>query len=185
MSFTKYDILIVLKGLNRLKLIPVKVMNNRAIMTYIKGVGGEEMPHFVKHMSSCQKFIVFVYQHEAERNVSVLTVFDDNVEDQYVYGKGRIDNLSMLLKSSNMKIKSTTGSQEIKEIRSEDNDIDFKRECAVHVNHSEDTVFNNYFFGKYSYAFLITVTILKMCIQPLQNAALFLLFNSNGLDVHF
>jgi hypothetical protein len=45
MSFAKYDILIILKSLNKLKSILVKVMDNRVIMAYIKGAGDEEMSH--------------------------------------------------------------------------------------------------------------------------------------------
>jgi hypothetical protein len=140
MSFARYDVLIVLKSLNKLKSIPVKVMNDRAIMTYIKGAGDEEMSHFVRHMSNCEKFIVSVYRHEQERNVSVLTVFDDNVEDQYVYGKGKIENLSMLLMNTNNKAKSPVASREIIEIRSEDNDLDSKKRAGRNDNYEEETL---------------------------------------------
>jgi hypothetical protein len=140
MSFAKYDVLLVLKSLNKLKSIPVKVMNDRAIMTYIRGAGDEEMSHFVQHMANCQKFILSVYRHEAERNVSVLTVFDDDVEEQYVYGKGKIENLSMLMKKSSALVKSHASNLEIIEIRSEDNDLNSKKPAATNENYEEETL---------------------------------------------
>jgi hypothetical protein len=140
MSFVKYDVLVVLKSLNKFKSIPVKVMNDRAIMTYNRGAGDEEMSHFVRHMSSCQKLIVSVYRHEAERNVSILTVFDNNVEEQYVYGKGKIKNLPMLMKKSSGQIKSHESNLEIIEIRSEDNDSNLKKQHERQEKYNEETL---------------------------------------------
>ena len=63
--------------------------------------------------------------------MSVLTVFDDDVEEQYVYGKGKIENLSMLMKKSSAPIKSHESNLEIIEIRSEDNDSNLKKKTKV------------------------------------------------------
>jgi hypothetical protein len=85
--FAGIDLVKVLRGLNNFKTIAVNVMSEKAIMKYMSGVEDEEMAHFVYSMACCTSFGISIYRHDVEKNASVLTVFDDAVDDKFAYGK--------------------------------------------------------------------------------------------------
>jgi hypothetical protein len=129
-KFAGLDLVKVMRGLNNFKTIAVNVMSEKAIMKYVPGVEDEEMAHFVYSMACCNSFGISIYRHDVEKNASVLTVFDDAVDDKFAYGKHSVENLTGLVNQKpvpNPYLVKQGKSIEIIEVKSGDNDeIDVK-----------------------------------------------------------
>jgi hypothetical protein len=93
LHFAKYDILQVLKGIERFNVMCVSLMSLKAIMTYIEGVDDCEQAHFVYNMANCTKYELGVVTHDSEFNLSVFTMYDSDEDNKYAYGKDSIENL--------------------------------------------------------------------------------------------
>jgi preprotein translocase subunit SecD len=112
---------IIIKGINPLKSVTINIMSKKAIQTYVQGVNDQEKSQFVYSMANLRKFMVSVCNHDHQNNISVATMYNDNMNKLYAYSKQTIDDFTNMVrkprvKKEKMNVKYTP--QEIIEIKS-------------------------------------------------------------------
>jgi hypothetical protein len=134
LNFVKFDCLRLLKGINRLKCVPIDIMSEEAILKYVPGVDDMEKAHFVNKMATCHKFTLAIVFHDSQNNVSVITIFDDDSKHFYAYGKQHIECLDGMKPACVARIRKTNArledDQDVIEIKeSDDFDEHVKKEA--------------------------------------------------------
>jgi hypothetical protein len=83
-------------GLDKFKLISVRLLNIEAVIELVDGVENEEMEDFVINLTRCKccKEIALV-RHDELKNCSVVTIFDENNKNEVAYSKKAIRDLSV------------------------------------------------------------------------------------------
>jgi hypothetical protein len=120
-KFVKFDVAKIIKGINLLKSVPINIMSEKAIQTYVQGVNGREKAQFVYSMANLRRFTVSVRNHDHQNNISVVTMYNNNMNELFVYGKQTIDNFTNMTRRPRMKKKKMDvkhAPQEIIEIKS-------------------------------------------------------------------
>jgi hypothetical protein len=93
LSFAKHDVLQILKGIEKFNVMCISLMSLSAMMTYIDGINDIEHAHLVYEIANCEKFRLGVVTHDREFNVTVITIFNEDEENKYGYGKNEIEDL--------------------------------------------------------------------------------------------
>ena len=77
-------------GINEFDDLPIDAMNETTLFTYVKGVNTLEIATMVKKVATTSSFQVKVRNYPEKKNFSVDCVFDDDENQIYRFGKGRI-----------------------------------------------------------------------------------------------
>lgn len=102
--WAEYYIPDIMEGIGKMKLFPVTVLSEAAIIDMVDGVDNYEKAHFVRMMGTCTVFSLVLVRHDSKRNCSVATTFDTDDITKYAYGKGKVVDLSCNLKEQEQKV---------------------------------------------------------------------------------
>jgi hypothetical protein len=122
-NFARFEVAKIIKGINLLKSVPISIMSEKAIQTYVQGVNDREKAQLVYSMANTRRFTVSVCNHDHQNNVSVVTMYNDNINELFAYGKQTIKDLTHMVRRPRVKKEKKDlkdPPQEIIEIKSND-----------------------------------------------------------------
>jgi hypothetical protein len=99
------------------------IMSEKSIQTYVQGVHDREKAQFVYSMTNARRFTVSVCNHDHQNNISVVAMYNDNLNKLYAYSKqtiGNFTNMVRRLRVKKEKMDTKCAPQENIEILSED-----------------------------------------------------------------
>jgi hypothetical protein len=102
-NFAKFEVAKIIKGINLLKSVPISIMSKKAIQTYVQGVNDREKVQLVYSMANMRRFTVLVSNHDHQNNVSVVTMYNYNINELFAYGKQTINDLTHMVRRPRVK----------------------------------------------------------------------------------